>query len=58
MSRKSLLYLGATVGSTIGGFIPSLMGVDWLSAWGILGSGVGGILGVWGMYKLADRYGL
>ena len=58
MSMKSLMYMGAFVGSTIGGFVPSLLGVSWLSVWGLVASGVGGILGVWAGYKVAARYGI
>lgn len=58
MSRKSLLYLGVAIGSTIGSFVPDLWGAGLLSASGIFTGGIGGIVGLWAMYKLADRYGL
>ena len=31
MSSKSLVMLGMIVGSTVGGFVPTLFGVDFLS---------------------------
>lgn len=54
MSAKSLVYLGMFIGSTIGGLIPSLFGVSMFSYTSLLGSGFGGILGVWVGYKLGN----
>jgi len=42
------------VGSLIGGYIPTLFGVDIFSYTSILTSGVGAILGVWIGFKLGD----
>ncbi len=39
------------VGSTIGGYIPGIFGAGFLSLWGIVGSAVGGIAGIWIAYK-------
>ena len=37
--------------STVGGYIPVLFGTDSLYA-SLLGSTVGGLLGIWGAFKL------
>jgi len=46
--------IGMVVGSSVGGFVPMLWGADFLSPWGILFSVVGGVLGIWGGYKLSE----
>ena len=56
MSNK-LVWAGVFVGSTVGGYVPTLFGADTLSLWMVLGSTVGGIAGIWAGIKLADRYG-
>jgi uncharacterized membrane protein YeaQ/YmgE (transglycosylase-associated protein family) len=48
---KGMVYLGATVGGLIGGYLPVLLGADGLSLWSILGSLVGGLIGIWVVYK-------
>ena len=53
MSRKKMIMFGMFVGSIAGGYIPSLFGVDDLSMISLLGSFVGGILGIWIAYKLS-----
>jgi uncharacterized membrane protein YfcA len=46
--NKGVIMLMMGVGSTIGGIIPYLLGDnDLLSLWPILGSIVGGIIGIW-----------
>jgi hypothetical protein len=52
MSNRSLFILAATIGSTIGGFIPSIFGAGIFSGWGIFGSTVGGLLAIFGAYRL------
>jgi hypothetical protein len=52
MSDKSLVYLGAGIGGTVGGLAPALFGAGAFSAWGVIGSFVGGALGIW----IAWRY--
>jgi predicted MFS family arabinose efflux permease len=53
MQTPSIIWIGAFLGSTIGGFIPELWGADFLSFSSILCSALGGILGVWGAFKLS-----
>ena len=54
MSDKAIYLLGVSIGSGAGGYIPSLMGAGLLSAWGIIGSTVGGIVGLWLAYFLTQ----
>jgi len=46
MSLKTLVYIGAFIGSLIGGFIPALWGESFLSFSSVIFSGIGGIVGV------------
>ena len=51
MGRKSLVWIGMTVGSAVGGYLPALWGGHLFSVSSLILSGVGGILGIW----LGDR---
>ena len=51
MSNRSLFWLGAGIGGTIGGFVPAIWGGSLLGGWSILLSTVGGVLGVLAAYK-------
>ena len=53
MSGKKLVWLGFFIGSTVGGFVPSIWGGDMLSLSGFILSIVGGIAGIWAGYRLA-----
>jgi len=44
---KKVALLAVTIGGTVGGFIPELWHANWLSAWGIITSGVGALVGLW-----------
>ena len=52
MSRKSMIMLGMIIGSFVGGYMPTLLGADAFSMTSLLGSVVGGILGIWLAYML------
>lgn len=54
MPTKFLVFLGMTIGSIIGGYIPTLWGAGLLSYSSVLFSGLGGILGVWIGYKMGN----
>ena len=53
MSAKTLIWIGVFVGSTAGSFIPTLWGDNAFSFSSVIGSTIGGLLGVWGGYKLS-----
>ncbi|MDE2078819.1 MAG: hypothetical protein KGI73_00365 [Patescibacteria group bacterium] len=52
MSAKSIIWFGFFLGSTIGSVIPSLWGAGMFSFSGILFTAIGGILGIYGGFKL------
>jgi hypothetical protein len=54
VSRKSLIWIGMTVGSLAGGYVPVLWGADMLSISSIAFSGLGGIAGIWFGYRYGD----
>lgn len=51
---KSLIWIGVLVGTTVGGFVPSLWGAGMFSLSGVIFSAVGGFLGIWLGYKLSN----
>jgi len=55
---KALIWIGVIVGSTIGGYIPVLLGSSLFSVASILGNGLGGVLGIIAGYKLGEYWGL
>jgi hypothetical protein len=50
MSRKKMIMLGMAIGSVAGGYLPALFGYDGLMV-SLLGSFIGGIIGIWIGYK-------
>jgi len=56
MSIKSAVMTGMILGSIAGGYIPVLFGVSPFSYASIIWTAVGGFLGIWLSYKLAERY--
>jgi len=51
MSRKSFIMIGMTIGSIAGGYAPILLGADSIFV-SLVGSFIGGFLGIWGGFKL------
>jgi hypothetical protein len=51
MSKKKFIMIGMVIGSIAGGYAPMLLGADSFSA-SLIGSAMGGFLGIWGAYKL------
>ncbi len=49
---KGLLWLLIGVGSVVGGLIPAALGASYLSMWGIIGSGIGAIAGIYAFRRL------
>jgi outer membrane lipoprotein SlyB len=54
MSKKTWITIGATVGSTLGGMLPSLWGGSGFSTASILLSTAGGFLGIYLGIRCAD----
>lgn len=54
MSARFLVFIGMTIGSIIGGYIPTLWGAGFFSYSSILFSGIGAIIGILIGYKLSD----
>ncbi len=55
--NKQTVMVGATVGMIVGGYVPVLFGANPLGGWSILGSMIGGFLGIWLVVWLSKRYG-
>lgn len=54
MNRKPIIMIGLFIGSTVGGYIPALWGADFFSLSGIIGTMIGGILGVWLGFRMSE----
>ena len=54
MSKKALIWIGMTVGSIVGGYLPALWGGDFISFSGVILSTVGGFLGIWIGYRFGE----
>ena len=52
MSSKTMIMIGMVVGTYLGGYILTLFGSDTFSMMSIIGSMIGGIIGVYLGYKL------
>jgi hypothetical protein len=52
MPRKKMIMLGMVIGSIAGGYLPALFGFDGLMV-SLLGSLIGGIIGIWMGYKFS-----
>lgn len=58
MDSKKLIMFGAVVGMVVGSLVPMLFGDNNLLGGGsILGSLIGGFVGIWVAYKVAQRLG-
>lgn len=54
MNMRHLIWIGVLIGSAIGGWIPTLWGAGAFSISGIVGSTIGGLVGIYGGLKLAN----
>lgn len=53
--NKTVMYIFITIGGAIGGYLPVLLGdSSMFSAWSILGSTIGGVLGIFAAKKISD----
>lgn len=56
MPSKAFVTLLMIIGSTIGGLVPLLFGAGMLSYSSVIGSGIGGLLGIYLAFKLAKLF--
>ncbi|MDD5673185.1 MAG: hypothetical protein PHC61_03395 [Chitinivibrionales bacterium] len=54
MSRKTIIIIGMVVGSCLGGYCTTLLGAGAISFWSLIGSSVGGLLGIYIAFKLSS----
>jgi uncharacterized membrane protein YeaQ/YmgE (transglycosylase-associated protein family) len=54
MDSKTMVMIGLTIGSLVGGYIPTFFGAGVFSFASLIGSTVGGIVGIYIMYKLTQ----
>ena len=54
MSSKSLIWIFMFIGSSVGGFIPTLWGAGFLSLSSVFLTAIGGIAGIWLGFKLGQ----
>ena len=54
LSKKTLIWIGLTVGSAIGGYLPVLWGGDLISFSSVVLSAGGGIVGIWLGYRFGE----
>jgi len=47
-----MIMFGMIIGSFAGGYLPGLLGADGFSLASLVGSGAGGILGIWIAFRL------
>ena len=52
--EKKFIYIFMFIGSTVGGFIPTLWGAGVLSLSGLFFSFLGGLLGIYVGYKIGN----
>lgn len=54
MNSKALVWIGVTVGSVVGSFVPSLWGADMLSLSSLVFGAIGAIVGIYIGFKLSN----
>ena len=55
MSTKSLVFIFMTIGSIVGGYIPSLWGADSFSMSSLVFGSVFAIIGIWIGFKIGQQ---
>lgn len=50
--KNSSVWIGMTIGSLIGGYVPSLWGAGIFSLSGVFLTAIGGCLGIWAGYRM------
>ena len=54
MDTKKLIWIGLAIGSTVGSYLPILWGAGMFSFSSIILGAVGGMVGIWGGWKLGN----
>lgn len=54
MNSKFLILLGMTIGSVVGGYLPTFFGIDAISYTSVVTSSIGAIIGIIIGYKLSS----
>lgn len=54
MDAKKAVMLGMTIGTMVGGYLPSFFGVSLFSPISLLGNVAGGLIGIYIAYKLVN----
>lgn len=54
MDLRHFIWIGVLVGGTVGGWIPTLWGAGAFSIAGIIGSTIGGLVGIYFGAKIAN----
>lgn len=54
MNTKTLIWIGVAVGSTLGSLVPELWGSSVFSVSSVVFSTIGGVLGIWGGYRISQ----
>lgn len=54
--QQKFIWGGLFIGSSLGGYIPSLWGAGIFSVQGVFLSAVGGILGIWLGYRIGKNF--
>ncbi len=52
MDTKRVIWIGATLGSVLGGCVPGLWHASMFSMWGLVFSTIGGLAGIWLGWRL------
>lgn len=55
---KKIITAGMLIGSYTGSYVPIIWGEEYFSMWTVLFSGIGGGIGIWLGYKIANWLGL
>ena len=51
---KKAVYLGLILGSALGGYVPTWFGAGMFSVSSTICGAIGGVLGIWLVYKLSN----
>jgi len=57
MGSKTVIYIFLTIGSFVGGWVPTLWGASAFGIASVLGGLIGGGLGIWAGFKLGQMIG-